>query len=111
MAEHKPIIALIGAGMMGEAIIIGLIRQDITDPANIRVFDPKDDRINELIDRYQITGSADNLNNIQNADIIILAFGVQKTSINPACILPGLLSILRHAVKALHDPLLQGLLR
>jgi pyrroline-5-carboxylate reductase len=78
MVENKPIIALIGAGMMGEAIIVGLIRQDITDPANIRVFDPKDDRINELIDRYQITGYANNLNNIQNADIIILAVKPQN---------------------------------
>ncbi|MEN8098513.1 MAG: NAD(P)-binding domain-containing protein, partial [Chloroflexota bacterium] len=73
MTENKPIISLIGAGMMGEAIIAGLLRQEITSPANIRISDPRQERINELVNRHQVAGYTDNLNCIQNADIVILA--------------------------------------
>jgi pyrroline-5-carboxylate reductase len=51
MANH---IGVIGAGVMGEALIAALIRSGI-NPSNIAFAEKRDDRAKELADRYSIT--------------------------------------------------------
>ena len=78
MSEHKAVITLIGAGMMGEAIVSGLIRKQVTSPSNINISDPKEKRIEQLVERHQITGFTDNLHAVQNSELVILSVKPQN---------------------------------
>ena len=58
MGEH-PSIALIGGGVMGEAILAGVLRHKLTDAQHIFISDPIVDRGTELSERYGVTTSTD----------------------------------------------------
>jgi pyrroline-5-carboxylate reductase len=73
-----PIIAIIGAGTMGEAIIAGLLRTGLTTPERIRCADPRQDRIAELQARYNVKPFIDNVEAIDDANIVILSVKPQK---------------------------------
>jgi pyrroline-5-carboxylate reductase len=73
-------IALIGPGAMGEAIVAGLLRKEITPPGCIRASGPLAARVNSLNERYGIQPFTDNLAAVQNADLVILAVKPQKLS-------------------------------
>ncbi len=70
-ADEK--IAFIGAGVMGEAMIRGLLRQNTARPQNIIAADPREDRLAELERRYAIQVTPHNLQAAAAADALVLA--------------------------------------
>jgi pyrroline-5-carboxylate reductase len=71
-------IAVIGYGVMGEAILSGLIKKGGIDPKNITASGPREDRRQELINRYGIQVVKENLQAVTGCDVIILAVKPQK---------------------------------
>ena len=71
--EKEKGFSIIGAGVMGEAIIKGLIANQVVSPEKITATCPRPDRLQTLTDRYQIQTSIDNVAAIQNAGVIILS--------------------------------------
>ena len=67
-------IAIIGAGNMGAAIARGLSRGSIFETKNISVSDINEDRL-ELLTRFnpEITTLTSNVDNVKDADIVLLA--------------------------------------
>ena len=63
-------VAVIGAGVMGEALISALITYGIT-PANITISEKRDERAAELIARYKVA-NADLAQNVAQSDLILL---------------------------------------
>jgi pyrroline-5-carboxylate reductase len=78
MAESFSTIALIGSGAMGEAIIGGLLRNNVTAPDHILASGPRSDRGEDLQNRYGIQVFTDNLAAAHPADVVILAVKPQK---------------------------------
>lgn len=70
--EDKQIV-FIGAGVMGEAMIKGLLSQSIVSPEHITVADPNHDRVEQLKTQYGIQGTLDNVQAAKVADILILS--------------------------------------
>jgi pyrroline-5-carboxylate reductase len=70
--------AIIGAGAMGEAIIGGLLRQNLTSPENIHASEPRQERCEELHNNYGVTTSSDNLQVLSEADVVVLAVKPQR---------------------------------
>ncbi|MCU0519819.1 MAG: pyrroline-5-carboxylate reductase [Anaerolineae bacterium] len=68
-----PAIAVIGAGTMGEALIKGLLRQDLIDPQNIIASDPWVERLDFLREAYAIRTTASNGDAAREAKIIYLS--------------------------------------
>jgi pyrroline-5-carboxylate reductase len=75
---NNPSIALIGPGIMGEAIIAGLLRKNITLPEKISASGPHQERCEELQSRYGINPFTDNVKSCQDAEIIILSVKPQR---------------------------------
>ncbi len=71
-------IAVIGYGVMGEAILSGLIKKGGIDPKNITTSGPREDRRQELSNRYGIQVVKDNLQAVTGCEVIILAVKPQK---------------------------------
>ncbi|MAT44889.1 MAG: pyrroline-5-carboxylate reductase [Anaerolineaceae bacterium] len=70
--------AIIGAGSMGEAILSGLIRQKLANPNQITASEPREERAQELHEKYGIQTTQNNLNAIDQADIVVLAVKPQQ---------------------------------
>jgi pyrroline-5-carboxylate reductase len=70
-------VAFIGGGIMGEAMIRGLITRDIVAPEQIIVADPWGQRREELQDRYGINVTEDNREAAENGQIIVLSIKPQ----------------------------------
>ncbi len=68
-----PAIAVIGAGTMGEALIKGLLRQDLIDPQNIIASDPWLERLDYLQETYGIQTAGSNGEAARQARIIFLS--------------------------------------
>ncbi len=58
LSEAK--LAFIGCGVMGESIIAGLLRKGLVDPQNISASHPREERRNELTEKYRISVFAKN---------------------------------------------------
>ena len=71
-------IAVIGYGVMGEAILSGLIKKGGIDPKNITASGPREDRRQELTNRYGIQVVKENLQAVTGCEVIILAVKPQK---------------------------------
>ncbi len=71
-------IAVIGYGVMGEAILSGLIKKGGIDPQNITTSGPREDRRQELSNRYGIQVVKENLQAVTDCEVIILAVKPQK---------------------------------
>ncbi|HHY87518.1 MAG TPA: pyrroline-5-carboxylate reductase [Chloroflexi bacterium] len=78
MNLDSPSIALIGPGVMAEAIIAGLLRKHVTPPEQIRASGPHLDRVTQLQARYNITPYTDNRKAAEGADVIILSIKPQR---------------------------------
>ncbi len=76
--EDQSHFAIIGAGAMGEAIIGGLIRQNLTSINKIVASEPRESRRSELREKYGIQTTKNNLEAIENADVVVLAVKPQK---------------------------------
>ncbi|GAP15173.1 pyrroline-5-carboxylate reductase [Longilinea arvoryzae] len=78
MDTTQPTIALIGHGIMGEAILSGLIRDGLTPADHILAAGPRVDRGEELRDRYGIRPFTDNRAAAEQADVVILSVKPQR---------------------------------
>lgn len=74
----NPTIAIIGSGVMGEAIISGLIRNEVTLPDNIRVSDTRQERVNELHSSFGVSPFTDNALAVSQADVVVLSVKPQR---------------------------------
>lgn len=84
-------IALIGAGMMGEAMIAGLLKEQLVPAEQIIATGPRADRRAALQSQYGIRITDDNREAAQAADVIVFALKPQT--------LPKVLPTLRGAVQ------------
>lgn len=66
-------IAFLGAGNMAEALVKGMLRAHVAEPAEIVCSDRAEERGPELIERYGIQFTTSNLEAVQRADIIVLS--------------------------------------
>jgi pyrroline-5-carboxylate reductase len=72
-------ISVIGAGVMGEAIIAGLLKTSVTPPASIFASDPRHEREQELFTKYGVGLQPDNLTAVSKTDgAVILAIKPQQ---------------------------------
>lgn len=77
---QKQRFAIIGYGVMGEAILSGLISKGKIDPQQITACGPREERRKALEEKYGIQVSKDNSTSASGADVIILAVKPQKIS-------------------------------
>jgi pyrroline-5-carboxylate reductase len=70
---EKSKVAFIGAGVMAEAVIQGLLTRKLIDPSRITASDVRPERGQELVDRYAIVFTADNRAAAEAADVIVLS--------------------------------------
>jgi pyrroline-5-carboxylate reductase len=66
-------IAVIGAGVMGEAMISGLVKQDLVAPEQIVATEPRAERRAEIADRYGIRVTEDNVEAAHWAQVAIFS--------------------------------------
>jgi pyrroline-5-carboxylate reductase len=84
-------IAVIGAGVMGEAMIGGLLKQDLVAPEQIVATEPRPERRVEIEERYGIRATDDNVEAAHWAQVAIFSVKPQT--------LPKLLPELRGALR------------
>ncbi|MCL6431677.1 MAG: pyrroline-5-carboxylate reductase [Anaerolineae bacterium] len=82
-------LAFIGAGVMGEAMIKGLLSQRLVLPEMIVASDPRPERGTELSERYGISATTDNVEAAQQAQVVVL-------SIKPQVLTPVLAQLRGH---------------
>ena len=70
--------AIIGPGVMGEAIAGGLIREGVIDPGRMTFAGPRLERLQELKDRFESAVSEENLAAVVAADVVLLCVKPQK---------------------------------
>jgi len=90
-------VAFIGGGIMGEAMIRGLITQQIVAPEQIYVADPLPERQDDLRARYAVHASSNNAEVAEAGQVIVLSIKPQ----NLGEVMPGIRGHLRR-----HDLLL-----
>jgi pyrroline-5-carboxylate reductase len=66
-------IAFIGAGVMGEAMIKGVLSQKLVKPEQIIAADPHEVRLKELTTRYGIKHTTSNAEAVKDAEILVLS--------------------------------------
>jgi pyrroline-5-carboxylate reductase len=71
-------IAFVGSGAMGEAMISGLIRQGLARPENLLISDTREERVQELHEKYGVQPFTDNNQASQHADVIVLSVKPQR---------------------------------
>lgn len=71
-------ISFIGPGVMAEAMIAGLLRKNLADAKNIIASGPREERANELIQKYGINAATDNNVAIHDADVVVLSIKPQR---------------------------------
>lgn len=65
-------VAFVGSGVMGEAMLAGLLAQGLVDPSQIVASHPRADRREQLVERYGVTVAESNLEAAQDADLVVL---------------------------------------
>ena len=73
MAFNGEKIAFVGAGVMGEAMIKGLLHQEILQPESITAADPRAEHLEALRERYGIRTTTDNAEAARGADALVLS--------------------------------------
>ncbi len=71
-------IAFIGSGAMGEAMIAGLIRQGLANPADMLTADVHAQRVEDLRERYGTRPFTDNRLAVEGADLVVLSVKPQR---------------------------------
>ena len=77
MAFNGETIAFIGAGVMGEAMLKGVLNQQLLPPERIVAADPRGDHLDSLRRRYKIRVTTDNVEAARAADALVLAIKPQ----------------------------------
>ena len=67
------IIAIIGTGNMGDALVSGLIGSGSSKPKNIICSDVRKDKLDQIKSRYKVRTTTNNLKAVSEADIVIYA--------------------------------------
>ena len=75
---NNKVIAFIGPGAMGEAMIHGLIHRQVAEPQVIWAAGPRLDRLEQLRDEYQISIDTDNHAVARKADVVVLSVKPQR---------------------------------
>lgn len=75
---NNRILAFIGPGVMAEAMIGGLIRQNLAKPEALIAAGPTIERLEHLRQHYQIQTSIDNASAARQADVVVLSVKPQK---------------------------------
>ncbi len=73
MSFENQKIAFIGSGIMGEAMMKGLVSRKLLEPSQIIAADPRQDRGEELEQRYGLRFTMDNAAAADEADILVLS--------------------------------------
>lgn len=76
----KKKIAFIGPGVMAEAMIAGLLREQLAKPENITAAGPREERGAELQKKYGIKITTDNAFAASHADVVVLSVKPQRLS-------------------------------
>jgi len=66
-------IGFVGTGNMGEALIRGLLKAGVAEPAQVVGSDPRPERTAQLREKYGIRTTGDNVEVARGADILVLA--------------------------------------
>lgn len=74
----NPNIAIIGSGVMAEAMIAGILKQKVTLADHVRAADIRLERVEELQVQYGVKPFTDNTEAIKDTDIIILSVKPQR---------------------------------
>lgn len=77
MFNHRKI-TFIGPGVMAEAMIAGLIRKNVAEPANLLVAGPRPERLQELQEKCGIKGTTNNAEAASQAAMVVLAVKPQR---------------------------------
>ena len=80
MAFDGELIAFVGAGVMGEAMIKGLLHQEQVERDRIIAADPNDERLQHLCREFGVHGTNDNVGAASKADILVLSVKPQVTA-------------------------------
>jgi pyrroline-5-carboxylate reductase len=73
MALRNERLAFIGCGAMAEAMVSGLLVKELVSPGQIVASNPREERIQELVDRYAIRATTSNQEAASGASIVIVA--------------------------------------
>lgn len=71
-------IVFIGPGAMAEAMIGGLIRQKVAEPQSMLASGPRQERQEQLCQRYGIAGLTDNAAAARQGDVVVLSVKPQR---------------------------------
>jgi len=71
-------IAFIGPGVMAEAMIAGLVGQNVVSSGSIVASGPGAARVDELGERYAIRSETNNASAVEDADVVVLAVKPQR---------------------------------
>jgi pyrroline-5-carboxylate reductase len=70
---NDKIIAIIGTGNMGEALVSGLICSGSSSPKNIICTDARQNKLDEISSKYKVRTTANNIEAVAEADIVVYA--------------------------------------
>lgn len=73
-------LAIIGAGVMAESMIAGLLAKRMMAPEQIVASHPREDRRDQLVHRFSITTVESNRDAIEGADLVLLSIKPQVLS-------------------------------
>ncbi len=73
-------IVFVGPGVMAEAMIAGLLRQELSRPENLTAAGPRNERGDELVRKYGILATTDNAAAVSRADVIVHSVKPQRLS-------------------------------
>lgn len=79
--DSSPRITVIGPGVMGEAIIVGLLRNGLTSADRVCTSGPELDRNDEIRKRYGLQTFTDNAAAVVGADVVILSVKPQRLDV------------------------------
>jgi pyrroline-5-carboxylate reductase len=71
MAARK--VAILGGGKIGESLLAGLISSGWREPRHIVVTGRRDERVQELAERYGVRGTLSNAEAVSGAGLIVIA--------------------------------------
>jgi len=73
-------IVFIGSGAMAGAMIVGLLREKLASPENLFASDPREDRGEELREKYGVKPFTDNIAAVKDVDVVVLSVKPQRLS-------------------------------
>ncbi len=71
-------ITFIGSGAMAEAMISGLLRQELAKPGNLNASDSRQERVDELHKKYGVHPFTENKKAAEKADVVVLSVKPQR---------------------------------